>query len=45
MKRNNTVKKTSAKLAGYKRIRSSDGDVEKRPYIKTELLMLSLIHI
>tara|TARA_B100001173_G_scaffold154681_1_gene134108 strand:- start:50 stop:502 length:453 start_codon:yes stop_codon:yes gene_type:complete len=39
MKRNNTVKKTSAKLAGYKRIRSSDGDVEKRPYIKTELLM------
>jgi hypothetical protein len=39
MKRNNTVKKASAQLAGYKRIRSSDGDVEKRPYIKTELLM------
>ena len=28
-----------AKLAGYKRIRSSDGDVENSPYIKTELLM------
>ena len=39
MKRNNTVKKTSAELFGYKRIRSSDGDVEKRPVIKTELLI------
>ncbi len=34
-KRNNTVRKTSAPLAGFKRIRSSNGDVEKRPYIKT----------
>ena len=38
-KRNNTVRKTSAPLAGFKRIRSSNGDVEKRPYIKTDLLM------
>ena len=35
MKRNNTVRKTSAPLEGYKRIKSSNGDVEKRPYIKT----------
>ncbi len=39
MKRNNTVKKTSAPLEGYKRIKSSNGDVERRPYIKTTLLM------
>ena len=39
MKRNNTVRKTSAHLEGYKRIKSSNGDVEKRPYIKTTLLM------
>ena len=39
MKRNNTVRKTSALLEGYKRIKSSNGDVEKRPYIKTTLLM------
>ena len=39
MKRIKTVKKTSAELFGYKRIRSSDGDVEKRPVIKTELLI------
>ena len=39
MKRNNTVRKTSAPLEGYKRIKSSNGDVEKRPYIKTTLLM------
>ena len=39
MKRNNTVRKTSAPLAGYKRIKSSNGDVERRPYIKTTLLM------
>jgi hypothetical protein len=39
MKRNNTVRKTSAPLEGYKRIRSSNGDVERRPYIKTTLLM------
>ena len=38
-KRNNTVRKTSAPLAGLKRIRSSKGDVEKRPYIKTDILM------
>ena len=38
-KRNNTVRKTSAPLAGFKRIRSSNGDVEKRPYIKTYILM------
>ena len=38
-KRNNTVRKTSAPLAGFKRIRSSNGDVEKRPYIKTDILM------
>jgi len=38
-KRNNTVRKTSAPLAGFKRIKSSNGDVEKRPYIKTDLLM------
>jgi len=38
-KRNNTVRKTSAPLAGFKRIRSSYGDVEKRPYIKTDILM------
>ena len=38
-KRNNTVRKTSAPLAGFKRIRSSNGDVERRPYIKTDLLM------
>ena len=44
MKRNNTVRKTSAPLAGYKRIKSSNGDVERRPYVKTTLL-LSLIHI
>ena len=31
MKRNNTVRKTSAPLEGYKRIKSSNGDVEKRP--------------
>ena len=39
MKRNNTVRKTSAPLEGYNRIKSSNGDVEKRPYIKTTLLM------
>ena len=39
MKRNNTVIKSSAPLEGYKRIKSSNGDVEKRPYIKTTLLM------
>ena len=39
MKRNNTVIKTSAPLDGYKRIKSSNGDVERRPYIKTTLLM------
>ena len=39
MKRNNTVRKTSAPLEGYKRIKSSNADVEKRPYIKTTLLM------
>ena len=39
MKRNNTVKKASAPLVGYKRIKSSNGDVERRPYIKTTLLM------
>ena len=39
MKRNNTVRKTSAPLEGYKRIKSSNGDVEKRPNIKTTLLM------
>jgi len=39
MKRNNTVRKTSAPLEGYKRIKSSHGDAEKRPYIKTTLLM------
>ena len=39
MKRNNTVRKTSAPLEGYKRIKSSNGDVEKRPYINTKLLM------
>lgn len=39
MKRNNTIRKTSAPLEGYKRIKSSNGDVEKRPYIKTTLLM------
>ena len=39
MKRNNTVKKTSAPLAGFKRIKSSNGDVERRPYIKTTLLV------
>ena len=39
MKRNNTVRKTSAPLGGYKRIKSSNGDVERRPYIKTTLLM------
>ena len=39
MKRNNTVRKTSAPLEGYKRIKSSNGDVEKRPYIKTTLLI------
>ena len=39
MKRNKTVRKTSAPLEGYKRIKSSNGDVEKRPYIKTTLLM------
>ena len=38
-KRNNTVRKTSAPLAGFKRIRSSNGDVERRPYIKTGILM------
>ena len=38
-KRNNTVRKTSAPLAGFKRIKSSNGDVERRPYIKTDLLM------
>ena len=38
-KRNNTVRKTSAPLAGFKRIRSSNGDVEKRPFIKTDILM------
>ena len=38
-KRNNTVRKTSAPLAGFKRIRSSNGDVDKRPYIKTDILM------
>ena len=39
MKRNNTVRKTSAPLAGYKRIKSSNGDIERRPYVKTTLLM------
>ena len=39
MKRNNTVRKTSAPLEGYKRIKSSNGDVERMPYIKTTLLM------
>ena len=38
-KRNNTVRKTSAPLAGFKRIRRSNGDVERRPYIKTDILM------
>ena len=38
-KRNNTVRKTSAPLAGFKRIRSSNGDVERRPYIKPDILM------
>jgi len=38
-KRNNTVRKTYAPLAGFKRIRSSNGDVERRPYIKTDILM------
>ena len=38
-KRNNTVRKTSAPLAGFKRIKSSNGDVERRPYIKTDILM------
>ena len=38
-KRNNTVRKTSAPLAGFKRIRSSNGDVERRPYINTDILM------
>ena len=38
-KRNNTVRKTSAPLAGFKRIRSSNGDVERRHYIKTDILM------
>ena len=36
MKRNNTVRKTSAPLEGYKRIKSSNGDVERRPYIKND---------
>ena len=39
MKRNNTVRKTSAPLAGFKRIKSSNGDVERIPYIKTTLLV------
>ena len=39
MKRNNTVRKTSAPLAGFKRIKSSNGEVERRPYIKTDILM------
>ncbi len=39
MKRNNTVKTATAPLAGYKKIKSSNGDVEKRPYIKTTLEM------
>ena len=39
MKRNNTGRKTSAPLEGYKRIKSSNGDVERSPYIKTTLLM------
>ena len=39
MKRNNTVRKTSAPLAGLKRIKRSNGDVERRPYIKTTLLV------
>ena len=39
MKRNNTVRKTSAPLAGFKRIKSSNGDVERRPYLKTTLLV------
>ena len=38
-KRNNTIRKTSAPLAGFKRIKSSNGDVERRPYVKTTLLM------
>ena len=38
-KRNNTDRKTSAPLAGFKRIRSYNGDVERRPYIKTDILM------
>ena len=38
-KRNNTVRKTSAPLAGFKRIKSSNGDVERRPHIKTDTLM------
>ena len=37
MKRNNTVRKTSP-LEGYKRIKSSNGDVERRPH-KNDLLM------
>ena len=39
MKRNNTVRNTSAPLAGFKRIKSSNGEVERRPYIKTTLLV------
>ena len=39
MKRNNTVRKTSAPLAGFKRIKSSNGEVERRPDIKTTLLV------
>ena len=42
-KRNNTVRKTSAPLAGFKRIRSSNGDVERRPFIKTDILMDGII--
>ena len=34
MKRNNTVRKTSAPLEGYKRIKSSNGDVERNTVYK-----------
>ena len=38
MKRNNTVRKTSAPLAGYKRIKSSNGDVDRGPMDYTMLI-------
>ena len=34
MKRNNTVRKTSAPLEGYKRIKSSNGDVREKTIYK-----------